>query len=151
MPPKLPGITAQIFRKAVLSVGDAHGAERPLSPIEVGEVFVTALKAGSSRNKIATAFHLDSSMVSRFLRLQTLPPELHHLVDWGKSKQSVLGFSTASELCRVSSNDQRELAAAILRHGFTKDETTSIMQLRERSGGSLKHCIDRVLGRRPSV
>jgi hypothetical protein len=147
----LQGLTREEFRKTVFSVGDAHRTDRPLSPVEVATVFHKALKAGSSRKEIAGAFQLDSAMVARFLRLTELAPEIHHLIDWGKSKESAIGFSTASELCRAPRGDHDELAAAILKHGASKEETTSIIQLRERSGDSLGACISRVISRRPSV
>lgn len=147
----LPGITQQLFRKAVFSVGSVRGAERPLSPIEVSSVFHAAIKAGATRKEISQAFTLDPSMVARFLRLKDLSTETHHLVDWGTSKESAIGFSTASELCRAPRAIQSELAAAILRHGATKDETISVIQLHQRSGESLNDCISRVLARRPTV
>src|SRR4051812_38026336 len=105
----LPGLTAEEFRNAVFSVGDARSVDRPYSPVEVANVFAKALKEGSSRKDVAKAFQLDPAMVARFLRLNVLPPDIHHLVDWGKSKESAIGFSTASELCRAASADQNEL------------------------------------------
>lgn len=147
----LSGLTQQLFRKALFSVGTARGPERPLSPVEVSNVFHSALQAGASRNAIAKTFQLNSTMVARFLRLLDLPSEIHHLIDWGKSKQSAIGFSTASELCRAPRIEQSALAAAILKYGATKDETISIIQLRNRSREPLGICISRVIGRRPTV
>src|SRR5262245_21023459 len=144
----LVGLTRQEFRKVMLSVGDAHGRERPLSPVEVCNACRKAVEAGASRAKVARAFQIDSAMVGRFLRLGDLPSEIHHLLDWGKSKESALGFSAASELGRAPRGEQADLAVAVLKHGITKEEIRSIVQLHERSGEPLRACTTRVLGRR---
>ena len=147
----LPGFTKEKYREALFSVGEARGRERPLSPVEVGIAFNAAIGAGASRQAVADAFQLDASMVGRFLRLKGLVPEVHHLVDWGRSKDSAIGFSTASELSRMNRAEQATMATAILKNAMTKEETISVIQLRDRSGEPLGSCIQRVLRRRPTI
>lgn len=146
----LPGLTKDQFRDTLFSVGHAHLKRRPLSPVEVAVNFKTALDSGASKSEISTTVQLtDTTMVARFLRLLTLDPKIRHLVDWGTTNSSAIGFSTAVELSRIEVGEQSLLAPDVLRHRMTKKEMVSIVQLRGRSGQELDRCVQRVIGRRP--
>lgn len=148
----LQGLTRQEFSETLLSVGEAHAHIRSLSPVQVADNCDKSLKAGASRKDLSKALQLNSTMVGKFLRLLSLSPEVRHLIDWGRSSISVIGFSTAAELARFDPAEQKEaVEKGILRYALTKEETISIRQLLERSKQPLLACIERVVRRRPTV
>jgi hypothetical protein len=145
----LPGLTKQEFRELILSVG-THRITRPLSPVEVGQRFAAAIECGASKAECAQATQLkDTTMVGRFLRLTALDPSIRHLVDWGESADECVGFSTAVEIARLPSMQQRESALAVLEHRLTKNELISVFQLVARSGETIGSAVARVVHRRP--
>ena len=83
-----------------MSVGyGRHKKRRPLSPIEVGTLLRAAREQGTSLEDCARAMHLDGTgHIGRFLRVLNLPDDLHHMVDWGASKNSI-GFSLRWSSC----------------------------------------------------
>ena len=147
----LPGLSAQENEALLLSVGRTPKDRRPLSPIEVGEYCARAKAAGASVKKITGACLMtDTSMVSKFIKLtRDLREDLRHMVDWGVSRQSVIGFSVAAVLARFEADVQPSLAEDIVKNRLSKTEMMSVHQLVERSGDSIATCVARVVKRRP--
>ncbi len=149
----LPGLSSLEIRRLQMSVGyGTHKKGRPLSPIEVGNLLRRALDSGASLNACAKFLKLSgTSQLSRFLSVFDLPPDLRHLVDWGRSSDSV-GFTTAVELTRVTDPDhQRAIATAILEQGLQTAEVRQVAQIQRRSGRPIQDCLKEVLGMRPIV
>jgi hypothetical protein len=137
-------------RSLLLSVG-THRTARPLSPIEVARLFEKALNAGASLQECADAAHFKAtSMVSRFLSLLRLAPDIQHLVDWGQSG-STLAFTSAFELSRLPTSDHVAAASAVLANGLKSVEVRQLVQLRKRSGRSMEESVADTLGMRPTV
>src|SRR5690242_10876220 len=100
----------QELRGLILSVG-THRAERPLSPLEVGILIRKATLRGSDLKEIAEVTQLEgTTQLSRFMTLLKLPQDTHHLVDWGKSAGGGVGFTTAFEIARLDSADDKRAA-----------------------------------------
>lgn len=148
----LPGLTKREFQELLVSVGKTTRAIRPLSPLEVGELCAKAVANGATVKEITATLQMtDTGMVSKFLRLRELVPDIRHLVSWGYTGDGAIGFSVAAQLARMSADDQQLAADAVLKYRITRDEMTSVIQLLDRSGQSLKGCIERVVRRRPVV
>lgn len=149
----LPGLSSLEIGRLRMSVGySTHKKGRPLSPVEVGELLGRAQDAGASLQDCAKCLNLrGTSQVSRFLRVFDLPLDLRHLVDWGRSADSI-GFTAAVELMRVTDpDDQRAIATAILEQGLQTDEVRQVAQTQRRSGRPIQDCLKEVLGMRPIV
>jgi hypothetical protein len=145
-----------------MSVGyGTHKGGRPLSPVEVGNLFQRALDAGASLEDCAKEVKFrGTTQVSRFLAVRRLPPSILHLVDWGHSSDSTIGFTTAVELARVQEDDGKastskpvleHIANAILEHGLQTDEVRQIVQIRKRSGRPIEECVSEVIRMRPTI
>lgn len=148
----LPGLDTEQFHRLLLSVGQTSSRRRPLSPVEVGQLCQKAIGEGASRQEVTHALSMtDTSMITKFLRLAELAPEIQHVVSWGRSTEATIGFSVASQLARMAPAHHVTMATSILQYALTKTEMISIIQLLERSGDSLEKCRDRVLRRRPIV
>lgn len=144
------GLAPTEFQSLLVSVG-SHLKQRPLTPIEVGELFARMMRNGATVHECAAAVHFDGpSMVRRFLSLLTLTPSIRHNVDWGTSGATI-GFSAAVEIARLEPADQEILARAAMEHSFSSAELKQILQLRKRSGRDVQSCVEEVLGLRPSV
>jgi hypothetical protein len=145
------GISTDIQKKLLLSVG-SHKASRPLSPAEVAEAVQASLDAGSTLQEIAEFLHLeDTSVLTKFVRLLRLSPEVRHLVDWGKS-ESTIGFTAASEVARLDKPvEQMQLCQAGLQQQLGSSEMKQILQLHRRSGQSIEDCVAEILRLRPRV
>ena len=149
----LPGLTSLEIGRLQMSVGyGTHKKGRPLSPVEVGTLLHRTRAAGASLEHCAEALNLDgTSQLSRFLRILELPPDLLHLVAWGRSRDSI-GYTTAVELVRVAdADDQRAIANAILEEGLRTAEVRQVAQLRRRSERLIQECVDEILGMRTTV
>jgi len=147
-----PGLTRREFQELLLSVGKTTRSRRPLSPVEVGNLCEKSIGKGASPKEITEAVKMtDRSMISKFVRLRALIPEVRHLVSWGYSGDAAIGFSVAFQLARMSESQQPVASAAVLKYRLTRDEMTSVIQLLERSGDPLDKCVDRVVRRRPVV
>jgi hypothetical protein len=110
------------------------------------------MEKGATPKEITKSLQMtDVSMISKFLRVRELSSEVRHLVSWGYSGESAIGFSVAAQLSRLPENEHVAAADAVLRYRLTRNEMMSVIQLRERSKESLQACIDRVVGRRPTV
>jgi hypothetical protein len=145
------GLTNNEFDETLLSIG-SHKVARPLSPVEVGKNCEKAVRAGETKRRIATEFGLKgTSMIDRFLKLIELDPDILHLVDWGESKSTVIGFSSASEIIQLPLELHKELANAVCRFKLDKKQTKSVRQLYQRSKRQLEECIADVVARKPVV
>jgi hypothetical protein len=92
-----------------------------------------------------------STIVSRFLRLRKLPPDVSHLVDWGSGSGTV-GFSSAAEIARLDSpGDQEDVVQAVLTNRLSGSEVRQIVQLRKRAARPIQDCINEVVGMRPKI
>jgi len=139
----MDGLTPEENKQMLLSVG-THRGERMLTPVEAAKLFRKSISSGGSITGCATGTHVTTSMVSRFLKLLDLIPEIQHLVDWGASI-STISFTSAFELSRLAREDQQEVANAILEDGFSAKEVRDLVQLRRRSGSSVRDCIEATL------
>lgn len=130
----------------------SHRIQRPLSPIEVGQALSDSAKAGSSLKELADTLHFDgTSMVTRFMRLLALSPQIQHLVGWGQSK-STIGFTVASELARLKQeHDQIRVCHSALEYQLSSSEVKQIVQLRLRNQKPIEDCIAQVLEQRPKI
>ena len=148
----LEGMSSDEFNQLLLSVGRTPMARRPYLPVEVGQLCKRALRSGSTRDEITKALRMtDTSMISKFVRVAELSPEIQHLVGWGRSTGGAIGFSAAAQLGRFEIEDQEYIGTQIVTYDLTKSEMISIKQLLERSGQSLRQCVQRVIRRRRSV
>lgn len=145
------GLSPEELARLKMSVGyGRHQTKRPFSPVECGRLYRRAEREGSSRVESARETGLDATGVGRFLRLLDLPPEVQHLVDWGRG--DFVGFSSASELVRLpDAEDRRVVAEAVLSERLTSKEVRQVVQLRERSGRAVPGCVREVVGMRPVV
>ena len=145
------GIRGEELRALILSVG-THRAKRPLSPLEVAQMLSRAREGGATVGDCAKAAGIAASQIRAFLSLLHLPPEMQHLADWRGSKNASISFSTLVELARISSRaDQNEVVEAILSHRMTWTEVIQLVQILERSGGTVSDCLASVLKQRPSI
>lgn len=147
------GLSALELARLRMSVGyGTHRKGRPLSPSEVGKLLHRARAAGASLGDCAEALGLrGTTLVSRFLGLLDLPSDLLHLVSWGRSGDAI-GFSTAVELARVSSpEDKRAVATAVLEQRLQASEVRQVAQILRRSERSVQECLREVVGMRPSI
>ena len=124
---------------------------RPLSPIEVGTLLRNARDQGTSLEECAREVHLDGTgHIGRFLRVLQLPDDLHHLVDWGPSKNSI-GFSSAVELVRLPEPEQRTAIRLILAESLGTKEVRQVVQLRMRTSRAIEDCVTEIVGMRPTI
>jgi len=143
-------LPSDLAKKLILSVG-THRAERPLSPVETGQAMRQALGNGMTAKELAASLHFDGpTMVSRFLKLSTLSPQIHPLIGWG-ADASTLSFSAASEIARLSPAEQVTFSQAVLTHQIGLSEVKQIVQIRQRSGKSIEQAIQAVLDQRTVV
>lgn len=158
----LPGLTTLELGRLRMSVGyGTHKRGRLLTPVEVGTLFQRARDAGASLDDCAREAKLKgTTWVSRFIAVHRLPVNILHLVDWGRSNDSAIGFTTAVELSRIWENrgkdditgeDVEQIAKAILENGLQMKEVRQIAQIHRRSQRSIEDCLKEVLGMRPIV
>lgn len=147
----MKGLLPNEKHQLILSVG-IHKSERLLSPIEVAEFMQRALDAGEKRTDIADILHLeDPSIIGRFICLLSLPLQVRQLIGWG-SDPATVSFTAAAAISRLDSiREQIKLAKAALENQFNQSEIIQIVQIRCRSGKSLKNCIKTVLDQRPII
>ncbi len=108
----MEGLNQEERSKLIRSVGTHQGA-RPLSPIEVGQLFAKALVHNSPDDVAREVEFRGATMVSRFVRLLALPEEFQPLVDWGTSEGSI-PFSAASAVGGLPLEIQRSLLNLLL-------------------------------------
>ena len=91
----LPGLSSLDIGRVRMSVGyGTHKKGRPLSPVEVGRLLRRAQSAGASLQDCAEFLKLSKDQASRFVRVSELPADLRHLVEFGRSADSKIGFTT---------------------------------------------------------
>ena len=149
----LAGLNALDLGRLRMSVGyGTHKKGRPLSPVEVGILLRKARGMGASLQDCAIAMQLrGTGHIGRFLRILELPEELQHLISWG-GKEGKIGFSIAVELAKIQDvADQRVVAQSILTDRLNSRDVRQIAQLRERSGKSIRDCVQEILGMRPKI
>jgi len=145
----MTGISPENKRDLILSVG-IHKTERPLSPIEVAELLGKLISSGTTKKEISKEILLDSTMISRFLRLLNLAPEIQHLIGWGG--ESKISFSTASEIARLKTpGEHRFLATATLEHKLSKSEVIQTIEVRNKFGKPINECVKDILKMRPRI
>ena len=146
----MKGLTTQELKLLLRSVG-THRGDRPLSPLEVGQLLKKSVGAGSTRKELASALSIGTTQVSSFLKLPDLASDIRHLADWGSATQASVSFSSLAELGRLSESDQVEAAGAILSYKLTWKEVVQLVQIATRSGKAMGSCIQEVLRLRPQV
>ena len=148
----LSGLSPLELGRLRVSVGyGTHKRGRPLSPMEVSCLIDRARVAGNSLEVCAREIRIDASGIGRFLRLQQLPEEVRHLIDWG-SGTGFVGFSCATELVRIQdSTNQCTVAEAIMVHGLDSREVRQVAQLIKRSGLSAHDAVEEIVGMRTVV
>ena len=147
----MKGISGEDLQALILSVG-THRAKRPLSPREVAQILGRAREGGATAGDCAKAVGVAPSQIRAFLNLLHLPLEMQDLADWRGSKNASISFSTLVELARIhSSTDQSEIVKAILSHRMTWAEVVQLVQILERSGGTVSDCLASVLKQRPYI
>jgi len=147
----IPGISDAEERDLILSVG-THKRDRRLSPTEVAQVFQRAIDAGATRMQLAAACQLeDGTWVGRFLRLNDLPDQDRHLVEWGSNRSS-LSMTQAQEIARLGSEgDMHAMVMEALEHGFSSKELRDLVQVVRRSGSSVSSAVEAQLKLRPRI
>jgi hypothetical protein len=144
------GLSAEEYKYLLLSVG-THKGKRHLSPLEVAEKLNESIKSGASYKEIAGAIQLDgTTMITRFIRLLDLHPDIKHLVNWGRT-DATIPFSICSELAKLNKEDQVIVSKSILENNMNKSEVIQIVQLRKRSSQTIDQCIESALRMRPSI
>jgi hypothetical protein len=145
------GLSPAQHRDLILSVG-SHRVSRPLTPVEVAELFEVMTKHGATLKDCADFVHLDgTSMVSRFLKLLRLSPSVQHNVDWGQSSAACFGFTTASALAALPRPDHEVACRYVLEEQLTSAQVKDVVQLRQRSGKPIEDCIEQIIKLRPTV
>lgn len=150
----LPGLSKLEIGRLRMSVGyGTHKTGRLLSPVEVARLLQRAIHAGASLSDCASALGFKgTTWPSRFLSVLALPAEILHLVDWGRTDNSAIGFTTAVEVARMEDDDEkRTIGLATLEHQLQTDEIRQIAQIRKRSHRPIQDCLQEVLGMRPIV
>ena len=144
------GLSPEEEKELILSVG-THRSGRRLSPLEVAQFFGRMTTHGASLKDCADLVQFEgTTMVSRFLRLLELEPDIQHLVDWGQSGSTV-AFTAATELSKLDRSEQRPAVREILENGLKSQEVKQLVQLRRRSGKSLDVCAEEIVRLRPQI
>lgn len=131
-----------------LSVG-THLRNRRNSPVEVARLLKRLQDAGATLNEIAKEIQLDSSIVSRFLRLTRLPPKFEDLVAWGHNKEKI-SFTQASFSMMVDASETERifLLEKVLEEGLNKNEIQNIVELKSRTELTIEQVINETLNDR---
>lgn len=147
----LPGLTADEYKKLILSVG-THRGKRLISPVEAALLFDKAKRAGASPADCAKAVQLEGpTWVGRFLNLLALPEDVRHLVDWGRAPGAVT-FTSAADIARLDDpEDRRAAMQATLTHNLSTKEVRQLVQLRKRAPRTIAECVEGVLKMRPQI
>lgn len=143
-------LTGAELRDLLMSVG-THRANRRLSPLEVARLIEKMLHSNPDRQDCAQKLGISLTQISSFLKLLSLDTKIQHLADWRGTANASIPFSTLSEIARLDSHEQDEVAQAVLRHGLKWKEVVQIVQIRERSREQIEICIKKVLALRQAV
>lgn len=144
----LPGLSPDQERDLILSVGTGF-RRRKLDPMTVGAYIRKTLDAGASLTNVAERVGLKSTtMLSRFLKLESLDETVQAVVGWGNSGTTI-AFTTASQIGRLGRADQRVAAIRTLELSLNNDEVDQAVQYALRSGKSADECISAIVKLRP--
>lgn len=117
--------------------------KRDYTPVEVGEKFQKAINNGASTKDIASFLSVDSSLVSRFLKIYNdLDKKYHHLVSFQPVPEGKIAFDLAREIARFSKKDQSKLISALLEFKFSREQIQSVFQQRERTNKKITEIIE---------
>src|SRR5687767_2612557 len=109
-------------QRLLLSVG-THRGQRPLSPVEVANLYAKMINAGASLSDCARASNLEGpTWVTRFLQLLKLPESVRHLIVFGGGAGTI-SFSTGAEIAKLENDAEEEtLIRAALSHRLSGSE-----------------------------
>jgi hypothetical protein len=143
-------LTPELAKKLILSAG-TRLSNRPLSPIEVASAMKQAKENGMTTKELADALYFEgTTMIGRYIKLLSLSTQIQPLIGWG-SDASTLSFSTASEIARLTPNEQTIFSRAVLSHQLGLSEVKQIVQIRQRLGKAIEQAIQAVLDQRTVV
>ncbi len=146
----LPGLSPKEQELLLTSVG-SHRKIRAAMPVKVAELFDKAIKHGATKRDCANFVHFDDTgMVSRFLKLLVLVPDIKLLVDWGKSGTTI-GFTTAVEIGRLDKEIQPLIAKLLLKHQLISKEVRMVIRLYFQNKNNFETCVEQVLRLRPTI
>jgi len=131
-----------------LSVG-THLRNRRLSPVEVARLLKRLRDARATLNEISKEIELGSSIVSRFLLLNRLPPKFKDLVAWGHNKEKI-SFTQASFSMMVDASETERifLLEKVLEEGLNRHELEKIKDLKSRTELTIEQVINEILNDR---
>lgn len=134
-----------------LSVG-THLRIRRRSPVGVAKLLKRLKDAGAPIKWITKEIQIDSSIVSRFLLLNRLPPKFVDLVAWGQNKEKI-SFTQASFAMKVdaSETEQLFLLEKVLEEGLNRKELENIRELKSRTELTIEQLINETLNDRTIV
>lgn len=145
----MKGISSENQRDLILSVG-VHKGERPLSPMEIAELLKKVVNSGTTIKELSGEIMLDSTMITRFLRLSNLSSEVQPLVGWGG--KSRISFSTASEIARIKTIDEQNfLGRVTLENNLSKKEVIQIIETRTKFSRPISDCVEEIIKMRPQI
>jgi len=97
------------YAQLLSSVKNAStGFRRPLSPIQTAE-YIQRLIDEEGRENAELMLPLGKSVIDNFLRLLKLPEQCHNAIIWGETKDFAVGFSAASFIASLKTDDDRLL------------------------------------------
>lgn len=131
---------------------NAHGANRPLLPIEVAQGISDVYEdLGKDMKETVKRLPVGGDIAGEFLRLLKLPSRVQEAVTWGESNKEAgsIGFSVAAKIAKLDNpNDMLEVVGTILemQRPPTKEEIKSILGLKKRvPSKDIKECIAEVI------
>jgi hypothetical protein len=143
----------ETYSNLLLSV-KTHKSERPLEPIEVAKLIMRLRdETGESKEQVSKRISISTSQVSSFLKLLSLPKQVHHTLGWGDNNEGKLAFTTGAIISELKKDEDKEtLSKTALLDKLTKDETRRILQLKKQfDSKAIEQCIEEVMKRRTVV
>lgn len=117
--------------------------KRDYTPVEVGEKFQKAINNGASNKDIASFLSVDTSLVTRFLKIYNdLDKKYHDLVSFQPVPNGKIAFDQAREIARFSKKDQSKLISALLEFKFNRQQIQSVFQQLERTDKKITDIIE---------
>ncbi|MDG6909765.1 MAG: hypothetical protein JRN08_05300 [Nitrososphaerota archaeon] len=144
----MEGLTQEERSKLIRSVG-THRGTRPLSPVEVGQLFAKALQYSSAETIASEVDFHGTTMVSRFVRLLDIPEEFQPLIDWGNSSGSI-PFTAATAVGGLPRGIQRVLLNRYLSGELDVQDLRNVVPILRRGKG-LKEAIEEAGKLRPTI
>jgi hypothetical protein len=144
----LEGLSQEERSKLIRSVG-THRDNRPLSPIEVAQLFARALKYNSIGQVAEAVDFRDPTMITRFVRLLELPEQFQALVDWG-SAPGAIPFSAAALVVGLSTGAQSEVLNKLVNEELETRDVRLVVPI-IRKGRSVEEAIAEAGKLRPVI